>query len=160
MALVYGLFCILKVSAIYHLVYSFYIFTITFLITAACCIIKDNNISNLTIQGQALKTKNIGTRPFRLAILLIVLKAIYRAISLLILRILVVIIQQAYYSKLQQHFTILIKLYNLTRTDFIFTFIVVVQYLNSLQIKFFLVFIVIKSSSFKQLLIQYIYKMF
>ena len=145
--------------AICRLAYSFYIFIITFLIAAACYITEGDSISNLIIQGQALKTKNIGTRPFRPAILLIALKAICRAISLLILGISVIIIQQACCSGLQQYSTILMELCDLTRIDFIIIFIVIAQYLNSLLIKFFLVSIIIKSSNSKQLLIQYIYKM-
>ena len=160
MASVCSLFRILRASAICYLTYSFCIFIIAFLIAAARYITKGDNMSDLTIQGQALKTKSIKTRPPRPAILLIALKAIYRAISLLILGILVIMIQQAYCSGLQQHFTILMKLCNLTKTDFILTPIIVVQYLNFLLIKFFLVFMVIKSSSPKQLSIQYIYKIF
>ena len=141
-----------------YLAYSFQISTITFLIATARCITKGDGVSNLTIQGQAPKTKNIEIRPFKLAILLIALKAICRAISLLILGISVIIIQQAHYSRLWQCFTILMKLYDLTRTDFVLILKVIVQYLNSLLIKFFPISIVIKSSSPKQLLIQYIYK--
>ena len=160
MALVYGPFCILKVSAICCSAYSFYISTIAFLIAAACCMTEGNSISNLTIQGQALKTKSIGIWPFKLAILLIALKAIYRAIFLLILGISVIIIQQAYYSRLQQRFTILMELCDLTKIDFIIILKVIVQYLNSLLIKFFPASVVIKSSSLKQLSIQYICRIF
>ena len=159
MASVYSPFYILKALAICYLAYSFYISTITFLIAAARYITEGDGMSNLTIQGQALKTKSIGTRPPRPAISLIALKAIYRAISLLISGILVIIIQQACYSGLQQRSIILIKLCDLTKINFIVIFKVIVQYLNSLLIKFFLVFIVIKSSSPKQLLIQYICRM-
>ena len=159
MALIYSLFCILKALVIYYLVYSFCIFIIAFLIAAACCVTKGDGASNLTIQKQAPKTKSIGTRPPGLAVLLIALKAIYKAISLLILGISVVIIQQAHYSGLWQRSTILIKLCNSTKTDFVLTPIVTAQCLNSLLTKFFPVSIVIKSSGFKQLLIQYIYRM-
>ena len=159
MASVCGPFCILRVLAICYLAYSFYISTITFLIAVARYITEGNSVSNLTIWGQALKIKSIETRPSRPAVLLIALKAICRAISLLISGILVVIIQQAYYSRLWQYFTILMKLYDLTKINFILTPIIAVQYLNFLLIKFFLASIVIKFSSFKQLLIQYICKM-
>ena len=50
MALVYSPFCILKMLVICHLAYSFYIFTIAFLIAAACYITKGDGVSNLTIQ--------------------------------------------------------------------------------------------------------------
>ena len=49
MALVYDLLCILKVSAIYCLACSFYIFTIAFLIAAARYITEGDGMSNLTI---------------------------------------------------------------------------------------------------------------
>ena len=52
MALVYGPFYILRVSAIYRLAYSFCISTIAFLIAAAHCITKGDSMSNLTIQGR------------------------------------------------------------------------------------------------------------
>ena len=156
MALVCGPFCILRALVICCLAYSFQISTIAFLIAAACCVTEGNGASNLTIWGQALKTRSVGTRPFGLAVLLIALKAIYRAISLLILGILVVMIWQAYYSGLQQRSTILMELCDLTGTDFIVAPIVAVQCLNSLLIKFFLASVVIKSGSPKQLLIQHI----
>ena len=159
MALVRSPFRILRALAIYRLARSFYISTIAFLIAAARYITKGDGASDLTIRGQAPKTRSVGTRPPRPAVLLIALKAIYRAISLLILGISVVIIQQARYSGLQQRSTILIELYNSTRTNFILTSIVAAQCLNSLLIKFFLVSVVIKSSSPKQLLIQYIRRM-
>ena len=159
MVLVCSLFRILKALAICCSAYNFYISTIAFLIAAARYITKGDGASDLTIQGQAPKTKSIETRPPKLAMLLIALKAIYRAISLLISGISVIIIWQAYCSRLQQRSTIPIELYNLTKTDFILTPIVIVQCLNSLLTKFFLVFIIIKSGSPKQLSIQYIYKM-
>ena len=159
MALIYSPFYILKALVIYYSACGFYISIIAFLMAVAHYITEGDGVSNLTIQGQALKTKSIKTRPSRPAMLLIALKAIYRAISLLISGISVIIIQQAYYSGLQQHFTILMELYNLTKTDFILTPIVAVQYLNFLLIKFFPISIVIKSGGFKQLSIQYICKM-
>ena len=50
MALICGLFYILRVLAICYLVYSFYISTIAFLIAAACCVTEGDSVSNLTIQ--------------------------------------------------------------------------------------------------------------
>ena len=51
MALICGLFRILKALAICRLAYSFYISTIAFLIAAARYITEGNGVSNLTIQG-------------------------------------------------------------------------------------------------------------
>ena len=51
MVSVYSPFYILRVSAIYHSAYSFYISTIAFLIAAAYYITEGNGVSNLTIQG-------------------------------------------------------------------------------------------------------------
>ena len=153
MASVYSPFCILRALVICYSAYSFCISTIAFLIAAARCVTEGDGASDLTIQGQAPKIKSVGTRPFRLAVSLMALKAIYRAISLLISGISVVIIQQTCRSRLQQCSTILMELCDLTKTDFILTPIVAAQYLNSLLIKFFLVSIVIKSSGPKQLLI-------
>ena len=129
---------------------------IAFLITVARYITIGDSISDLTIQGQALKTRSIGTSPLGLAKLLIALNAIQSSISLLILGILVIIIQQARRNRLQQRSTILIELYALTSTPFILIPIIVVYYLNSLLTKFFLVLWVIRSSSPRQVLIQYI----
>ena len=156
MALVCGPFRILRALAICHLAYSFQISTIAFLIAAARYITEGDGASNLTIWGQALKTRSIGTRPSRLAMSLMALKAIYRAISLLISGISVIMIWQACYSRPQQRSTILIELCNSTRTDFIVTPIVAAQCLNSLLTKFFPASIVIKSGGPKQLLIQHI----
>ena len=147
MAPVYSLFYILRVSVIYYSAYSFQISTIAFFIAAARYITKSDGISNLTIQGQALKTKSIKIRPFRPAILLIALKAIS-----------VIIIQQAYRSGPWQRSTILMELCDLTKTNFIVIPKVIAQYLNFLLTKFFPTSIVIKSGSPKQLSIQYIYK--
>ena len=63
-----------------------------FLIALAHYIINNDSISNLTIQGYALNTNNIGINLLRLAVLLIALNAICSTISLLILGILIVII--------------------------------------------------------------------
>ena len=49
MALIYSLFCILRVLAICYLVYSFCISTIAFLIAAARYITEGDSASNLTI---------------------------------------------------------------------------------------------------------------
>ena len=156
MALVCGPFCILRALAICHLACSFWISIIAFLMAAARYITKGNGASDLTIQGQALKTRSVGTRPSGPAMLLMALKAIYRAISLLISGISVIIIQQACHSGPQQRSTILMEFCDSTKTNFVVAPIVAVQYLNSLLIKFFLVSVVIKSSSPKQLLIQHI----
>ena len=49
MVLTCGLFCILRVLAIYYLAYSFYISIIAFLIAAARYITEGDSASNLTI---------------------------------------------------------------------------------------------------------------
>ena len=51
MALIHSPFRILRALVIYHLAYSFYIFTIIFLIAAARYITKGDGVSDLTIQG-------------------------------------------------------------------------------------------------------------
>ena len=51
----------------------------------ARCITVGEGISNLAIHGYALNTSKVGTRLFRLVVLLRALNAIYKAISLSIL---------------------------------------------------------------------------
>ena len=59
-----------------------------FLIAFAHCVTNSNSMSNLTIQGYAPNTNNIGINLLGPVVLLMALNAIYSAISLLILRIL------------------------------------------------------------------------
>ena len=56
------------------------------------CITVDKGIFSLDICGYALNTSKIGTRLFRLVVLLRALNTIYKAISLLILSSLITII--------------------------------------------------------------------
>ena len=58
----------------------------------AHCMTVGEGISSLAIYGYAPNTNKIGTRLFRLAVLLRALNAIYRATSLLILGSLITII--------------------------------------------------------------------
>ena len=63
-----------------------------FLIAFAYCITDGNSASNSTIWGYTLNTNSIGTNLLGPAVLLMALNAIYSAMSLLILGILMVII--------------------------------------------------------------------
>ena len=63
-----------------------------FLIAFAYCVTDGNSISNSAIWGYALNTNSIKTNLLGLVVLLIALNAIYSAISLLILEILIAII--------------------------------------------------------------------
>ena len=58
----------------------------------ARCVTVNKSVSSLAIYRYALNTSKVNTRPFRLAVLLKALNAIYKAISLLILGSLITII--------------------------------------------------------------------
>ena len=79
-------------SATCRSVYSLRIFIIAFFTTFARYITIGEGISSLAIYKYAPNTNKINTRPFRPAVLLKALNAIYRAISLLILGSLITII--------------------------------------------------------------------
>ena len=57
-----------------------------------CCITVGEGISSSVICGYILNINKVGTRPFRLAVLLKALNTIYKAASLLILGSLITII--------------------------------------------------------------------
>ena len=63
-------------------IYSLQIFAIAFFTTFVRCITVGEGISSLAIYRYAPNTNKVGTRPFRLAVSLRALNAIYRAISL------------------------------------------------------------------------------
>ena len=63
-----------------------------FFTTFACCVIIGEGIFNLVIHRYALNTSKVGTRLFRLVVLLKALNTIYRTTSLLILSSLITII--------------------------------------------------------------------
>ena len=63
-----------------------------FLIVFTRAVTNSNGMSNLTIQGYAPNTNNIGINLLGPVVLLMALNAIYSTISLLILRILMMII--------------------------------------------------------------------
>ena len=71
--------------ATYRSTYSLQISTIAFFTIFARYITVGKGISSLAIYRYTPNTNKIGTRLFRLAVLLKALNAIYRAISLLIL---------------------------------------------------------------------------
>ena len=78
--------------ATYHSVYSLRISTIAFFTAFARCVIVSKGVFNLAICGYTPNTNKVGTRLFRLAVLLKALNAIYKTTSLLILGSLITII--------------------------------------------------------------------
>ena len=79
-----GLFCIFNVSATYYSAYSLQISIMAFFTAFAHYITVGEGISSLAICRYAPNTNKIGTRPFKPAVSLRALNAIYRVISLLI----------------------------------------------------------------------------
>ena len=71
-------------SATYCSVYSLQISAMAFFTAFARYITVGEGTSSLAICGYAPNTNKVGTRPFRLAVLLRALNTIYRAASLLI----------------------------------------------------------------------------
>ena len=72
-------------SATYRSTCSLQISAMAFFTAFACYVTIGKGVSSLVIYGYTPNTNKVGTRPFRLAVLLKALNAIYRAISLSIL---------------------------------------------------------------------------
>jgi len=89
---VLGLLYILSAFATWRSAYIFFTSSIAFLSIITRYIIIGKGILNSIIRGYALNTNSVGIRPSGPIELLITLKAIYSAISLLIPNILEVII--------------------------------------------------------------------
>ena len=69
----------------YHSAHSLRISAIAFFTAFARCITVGEGASNLAIHRYAPNTNKVGTKPFRLVVLLKALNTIYRTTSLLIL---------------------------------------------------------------------------